>query len=159
MILKVLCFCSLFAFCLPATALDIEALRLKFYESINEKSAAKKFLEELEKIDKGDYPLIIGYRAAVKMIMAKHTLNPIYKYIYFVEGKKLLEAAVSKDSNNIELRFIRLSIQTNVPAFLGYKSELEKDKDFVRANLKKLNIHKKSNETLIKYIQRFLDSH
>ena len=66
------------------------------------------------------------------MIMAKHVFNPFSKLSYFNKGKLILEKAIQAEGKNVELRFLRYSIQTNVPAFLGYKSNLKNDYNFLK---------------------------
>jgi hypothetical protein len=58
----------------------------------------------------------------------------------FKEGHKQLEAAIAKDSNNAELRFLRLVIQEKAPRILGYKDDLDKDSAYIRQSFKKLPV-------------------
>lgn len=69
------------------------------------------------------------------MLMAKYVFNPFSKFSYFKKGKNMLEKAVHADKNNIELRFLRYTIQTNIPAFLGYNDDLETDRLFLKQSL------------------------
>jgi hypothetical protein len=52
----------------------------------------------------------------------------------FKAGRVKLEAAIARESDNAEFRFLRLMIQENAPGILGYNDELEKDKDFIIAH-------------------------
>ena len=65
------------------------------------------------------------------MIMAKHVRNPISKMTWFNKGKKMLEAAIKADEKDVELRCLRFGIQSNVPSFLNYKENINKDKKFI----------------------------
>lgn len=65
------------------------------------------------------------------MMAAKYTLNPISKMNSFKKGKSLLEAAVKQDPAHLEIRFLRFSIQTNLPSFLGYDAHIQEDKRFL----------------------------
>ncbi len=47
----------------------------------------------------------------------------------------MLEQALNSDSTNIELRYLRLTIQTNVPAFLGYNNNINSDKKYLLDSL------------------------
>ena len=47
----------------------------------------------------------------------------------------MLEKSISIEPENIELRFLRLTIQANLPSFLGYSENKENDKAFVLAHL------------------------
>ena len=43
----------------------------------------------------------------------------------------MLETVIASNIYNIELRFLRFAIQTNVPSFLNYDSNIEEDKNFL----------------------------
>ncbi len=75
--------------------------------------------------------LLLGYKGAVELGMARHHSNPFKKMGYFGDGKDMLEKAISLEPESIELRFLRLTIQANLPTFLGYSDEKENDKAFV----------------------------
>jgi hypothetical protein len=74
------------------------------------------------------------------MIMRKAGIggNPSSKLKLFKQGHKLLEGAIAKDPNNAEYRFLRLIIQENAPGVLGYKSDLQKDSEFIRKSYSSL---------------------
>ena len=82
--------------------------------------------------------LILGYLGAYQAVWAVHTYNPISKLNSFNEGKRNIEAAIQKAPTNIELRYIRLSIQKNCPSFLGYSDRIASDEKFIQSNLKQI---------------------
>jgi hypothetical protein len=94
-----------------------------------------KIHEAFEKTDISSNNLLLGYKGAVEMGMARHHPNVFKKMGFFNDGKDQLEKSIEKDPENLELRFLRLTIQTNLPTFLGYGESKEKDKSFVLANL------------------------
>jgi len=53
------------------------------------------------------------------------------KLNYFNRGKELIEASIREQPNNPEMRFLRLSVQTEAPFMLGYSSNIEEDLDVV----------------------------
>lgn len=75
-----------------------------------------------------DEPVVKGYKAAFKMVQASHELFPFSKMMLFEEGRQLLEQQVKRDPASLELRFLRLSIQHNVPTLLGYTAHIREDK-------------------------------
>lgn len=87
------------------------------------------------------------------MGMARHHVNPFKKLGFFGDGKKLIESAISIEPENLELRFLRLTIQTNLPEFLGYSESKEKDKAFVLAGLEKVD-----NDMLKKRMNNFISA-
>lgn len=47
----------------------------------------------------------------------------------------MLEEAINADQENMELRFLRFAAQTNAPAMLGYRGEIEEDKKVILGRL------------------------
>lgn len=116
--------------------LSLAEIRKDFKVGHKDEETCKRHLETLE--EHADDPVERGYEAAYHMFMAKHTGNPFKKMGYFRNGKKMLEKEIADNPNDIELRYIRLCIQYYIPDYLGYKSNIEEDKDFLVRNLYKL---------------------
>lgn len=79
--------------------------------------------------------LLLGYSGALRMAKGKHAFDPISKMIHFGAGKDLLEEAIAQDPTNVELRFLRLTIQVNVPRFMNYSDDREADLAIVEGKL------------------------
>ena len=60
----------------------------------------------------------------VKVDVAKISIN---KLSAFGKGKQLIENGIAADTNNVESRFIRYSIQRNLPGVLNYRDKLWND--------------------------------
>lgn len=69
------------------------------------------------------------------MIMANHVSNPITKLEYFKRGKANLESVIAQHPFEIELRYLRYSIQRECPSFLRYNNALENDLKFLQAEV------------------------
>jgi hypothetical protein len=106
-------------------------LRSCFQEAGVKQAAAKRLDQLAGLIDTNSDPVLIGYKGANEMIQAKYTWNPIEKWTRFNKGKALLQLAVSRDNTNLETRFLRFSIQSNIPSFLSYKAQMDTDKRFI----------------------------
>jgi hypothetical protein len=99
-----------------------------------------------EKICKGLYdylfqakdadPLVKGYKGAASIAMARH-VGIANKLSYLNEGTSILDAAIKELPRSTELIFLRLTIQLNLPSFLGYNDNIKDDKRFVLANYAK----------------------
>jgi len=85
------------------------------------------------------------------MIQAKYSLNPIIKLEKFNRGKELITKALNRDTLSLEMRFIRYSIQSNLPAFLGFHDEMYTDKRFLVDNVKISN-DPELKEMIINYL-------
>lgn len=133
-----------------AQNINLHEIRKDFNKGVKDEQLCKKYLNLLQANAKT--PLEKGYEAAFHMFMAKHTSNPFKKMSYFNGGKKLLEKQIKLEPNNSELRFIRLCIQYYTPDFLGYKHNIEEDKNFLVENLHKLS-DEKAKDIIYKYLK------
>ena len=133
-----------------AQTLNLHDIRKNFNKGVKDETLCKNYLKELQ--TKANTPLEKGYEAAFNMFMAKHSSNPFKKMGYFRDGKKMLELQIKSDPKNAELRFIRLSIQYHSPDFLGYKQNIQEDKDFLVANLFKLQ-DEKTKDVIYNYLK------
>jgi len=84
--------------------------------------------------------LKLGYQGALKAISAKYTFNPVAKVNRFNNGVAELEKAISLDKNNIELIYVRYTIELNAPSMLGYNKNtaLDKNRLLIYVNTKML---------------------
>jgi|TARA_B110000091_G_C13700426_1_gene426044 hypothetical protein len=118
--------------------LSISAVRIDYKETVQSKSKTKiiALFKELEKVTKNDNKVLVAYKGAMITLVSKLQKGAKKKKTLFKEGISLIEYAVKSNPNNIEIRFVRLSIQQNAPKFLKYNKHKDKDKAFVLNNLK-----------------------
>ncbi|MEO4006229.1 hypothetical protein [Flavobacterium sp. CAU 1735] len=111
---------------------EMDFIRANYIKAVSDKKLCKAMLVQLH--TKNGNSVYLAYRGAFKTIWASHAINPIVKLNAFNKGKKDIENAVKENPDNIEIRFIRLSIQQNCPSFLGYNNEVEQDLQFIHEN-------------------------
>lgn len=127
--------------------------RLQYRLAATSEKYCEKLLSDLRSCTETSDPLLAGYRACATMMMAKYVLNPYSKLSNFNKGKTLLEKCIATGKENIELRYLRLTVQVNAPAFLGYKGSIQSDKVFLVNSLGGLD-----DTELKKIIMSFLKS-
>ena len=134
--MKTLLWLSLIPFgALTVHTLNLHQIRELYHRAPEFKQDARKLNELMLQSDTAtETPVLICYKGANEMIQAKYTLNPLNKLEKFNKGKELISKAFSRDTLNLEMRFIRFSIQSNLPAFLGYRDELDEDKRYLLDN-------------------------
>ncbi|HEY5391190.1 MAG TPA: hypothetical protein VIJ57_03660 [Hanamia sp.] len=127
-ILIICCFYAFTSF--RNTLIDMNQVRALYKEAANNENSCEKLIE-ISAGSANESSLILGYKASGMLIMAKHVFSPFSKMTYFKKGKQMLEKAITSDKNDIELRFLRFTAQTNMPFFLGYSGSIESDKQFI----------------------------
>ena len=140
-----LCFFLFHGLSFSAKSTEIEDVRVLFHKAESSQKVCIELIELLEPYNDKNNALFLGYRGSANMLMAKHLINPFSKLSYFKKGKLLLEKAIQFDQKNIELRFLRYTIQTNVPSFLNYSDNKENDRAFLLQSLNSLNDLKLKN--------------
>lgn len=116
---------------------DLAKIRSLYDKAPASKASWKELNNLLSSVDNKSSALLVCYKGAVVMMEAKYVINPINKLSRFNRGKKLIEEAITRDPLDLEIRFLRFSIQTNLPSFLGYNDEIDKDKLFLLKNVVK----------------------
>lgn len=81
-----------------------------------------------------------AYKGVLLMKKAGLVNGPGKKLSIFKDGKDLLESSIHADPDNVEYRFLRLMIQENAPAILGYKDNLQEDANLVANNYHDFNL-------------------
>lgn len=110
---------------------DLEDIRNQFYSAATDKKETKQFHDDMKKLSRTGSPEIKGYTAMSWMLKARDSYSPYHKISHFNKGRKMLESAIKSDFQSAELRFLRFSVQTNAPFFLGYNGKIENDKAFL----------------------------
>jgi len=109
---------------------SLETVRENYANSIESESAAESLYKSLEDAD-SKTPIFLAYKGAVRAVMAKHAFLPNTKYSCAKEGVKWLNEAVKSNAENTEIRYLRYSIEKNLPTFLGFELHLESDQSFI----------------------------
>jgi len=131
--------------------ITIESLRKDYYKLNTDSIACKKIFNKIQNLNSSNNS-IIGYKGAIYASMANYAKSKQEKIKLFNDGKKMLEQSIKADSSNVELRFLRLTIQTNCPKALGYHKQINSDKNFIVTNfntLKSSDLKSKMLEFLI----------
>ena len=114
---------------------ELSQIRTIFYKAPNSEIACDSLLL-LSNNYSEEQNIIKGYKGCYYMIKCQFITSPIKKIQSFNKGKDLLENAIKNDSNNIELAFLRYTIQKNAPKFLLYNNEIDADLALIKENIK-----------------------
>lgn len=116
--------------------MDLEKIRINYEKAVSDKKICQAMIE---KLSTGTEDAIkIAYLGAFQTIWAKHVVNPISKLSTFKKGKRNIEEAVKSKPDNVEIRFVRLSVQVNCPSFLGYSGKIDEDKKKVQEGIQNI---------------------
>jgi len=115
-------------------SVQLSEVREMYPQAANDEGITKKLFDELSFVTNKENAVLIGYKGASYTLMAKYTPKVKEKKEFFKTGIELMEYAIAKEPDNIELRFLRLTVQENAPKFLKYQTRLKEDKKFILDN-------------------------
>jgi len=137
---------------------ELKVLRTLLYESTESEDSLNSLFAFISILSKKNdiirTPLLLAYRGVGKALMAEYSFFPWNKLEHVNKGIELLDKAVEMDSSNLEIRFLRFTVLSNIPFFLGYSSEADSDAIFLYELLKSGTYNE--DKELIKNVVRFL---
>jgi hypothetical protein len=104
-------------------------LRRHYEQAAADKTAGEKFYQLLADYKDQD-ALVLGYKAAAEAIRARDA-SMFNKLTYVQDAARTFEQAVGLDPKNPEIRFLRFSVESNLPAFLGLSKHVDEDKELL----------------------------
>ncbi|MFK5878057.1 MAG: hypothetical protein QM478_01030 [Flavobacteriaceae bacterium] len=131
--------------------LDIDEIRALYKQTDGSKENTIVLFNKLQSVSEKDGSVFMAYKGASIAMKGRFEKGAKQKSKIFKEGITIVESALIKEPKNMEIRFIRLSIQQNSPKILKYKKNIDEDKDFVLSNYESIR-----SNTLRNYIRDYI---
>ena len=116
-----------------------DAEKVEYYK-VFQQDDLKLIDKELQTLSTSMLPEKEAFIGAMLMKKAGLVSSPRDKLSLFKKGHAKLESAIMNQDKNAEYRFLRLVIQENAPAILGYKNDIGKDKELILSLYKTLSV-------------------
>jgi hypothetical protein len=140
---------------LNAVHTDLSVYRKLMDASLEDKTQAQRFYDQLKTVKETDDPVLLGFRAMSEFMLCKHLFNPVSKLSHFKKGRNMLEMAIKRAHTSPELLFFRLSTQSNVPSILGYSDHIMADKSALISYLQ-AGVRSEQDKALYKRVKDYL---
>ena len=98
-------------------------------------------------------PVMVGYIGTLQALKAKHTWNPYSKMKQVANAEKTFEKAITADPHNLELRYLRYSVEHNLPKILGQSKNMYADRQEM---LKQIAQHATEDRELVINVINYL---
>lgn len=125
------------AICFSTFTQDLNTIRESYLNATKNREFTEDFVRLLDSDQ--TQAVKLAYKATSRAMYADLVKGNLNKLKVFNEGRDLLERAVDMDNTNFEIRFLRFSIQTNIPLILGYNN-ISNDKSFMLNNLSMIDL-------------------
>ncbi len=114
--------------------IDISELREMYPKASSDVEIANNLYDQLSGVSLTDNPKLRAYKGAILSLKAKNAKTIKDKKMYFQEGVQFLETAVKTAPADIEIRYLRLTVQEHAPKIVKYNKNIEEDKSFIVAH-------------------------
>ena len=114
----------------------IAELRQLLFKGSQNEDQADLLYEKVGKYN-GSNALLIGYKGAAHALQAKHSFNPISKLKHIKNAQEYFSEAVAAEPENLEIRFLRYSVEVQTPAMLDLSEHVPEDQAILLEELRK----------------------
>lgn len=100
---------------------------------------------------------MLAYQGALEAIMTKTTWNVFKKMSYLNKCEESFQKAIQLSPYDLEIRYMRLAVQFEIPGYLGFSDDMETDKKFILKhvnNLSSENIPESLKDQIISFMNR-----
>ncbi|MBS1521919.1 MAG: hypothetical protein JST50_13035 [Bacteroidetes bacterium] len=118
--------------------LSLKQVREAYFRAATSKDESSRLSHLLDTVGEKSDPVILCYKGAAEMLKAKYAVNPFAKMSWFNKGRDLIERSILRDTSCVESRFVRFTIQRNLPGFLGYDQNIRKDSSMIAERLQSM---------------------
>jgi hypothetical protein len=129
-------------------SVNMQKLRSLYEKASLEEASCKEVIRLTEKST--------PEKGAAQTMSAQYAGNPYTKLQLFNSGKSKIEHAANLQPKNVEIAYLRFTVQCGAPAFLNYSSAMTNDKTVILDNLE--NVFRVQKDFDLFYrIVRFLE--
>lgn len=137
-----------------ASSPNLKVIRSEFHKAALDPKRVESFHHYMSEFDDRE-PVLKAYKAASEALIAQVTWNPMEKYQQVKRFEALINDAVKNAPDNLEIRFLRFSVEYSIPRFLGVSNNLEEDKNVIISNLEHIE-HLELDPYFTRFILYFL---
>ncbi|WP_316824403.1 hypothetical protein [Pedobacter miscanthi] len=133
---------------------EISVLKTNMVKAVENSKLTDSLFAKLNKLP-NKTALITAYTGTLEALKAKHSWNPYNKIKYVSRSLRTMQKAIDMDRENMEIRFMRFSIEFYTPSFLGFSTDLATDKKEIIKHYQNENFGLADNE-LVKNVAKFM---
>lgn len=136
---------------LSAQSIKLDDIRKEYSKAVDNQIICEKWYHLFEKEMVLSNQKLKAYKGGITIAMARYVVVA-KKTPLVLQGKKLIEESILNSKDDVEIRFIRYSIQVNLPPALGYNKNKIEDRNFINAHLEQF-----PNEAMKSYVKKFME--
>ena len=128
--------------------IDMKSVRTE-YHKIKTEEQLQHFIDMAKKINCDEAQ---PYLASAILQKAQYCILPTSKLKYFQNGKKHLEAFIQQNPSSIEGRYVRVLVQSELPAILGYSDDMVSDSMYIKNHIESSGLPESYQKLILKNV-------
>ncbi|WP_424962281.1 hypothetical protein [Ekhidna sp.] len=117
---------------------SLSEIRSEFHLVVLNPDDSRNFHDFVSEIENPS-PTVQAYQAVSEALLAQVVWNPFNKLKQVIKYNDQMKEVIEMDSHNVEIRFLRLAIEYNLPSFLGMSIHMEEDVRKIVSNLSNIS--------------------
>ncbi|MCS6796765.1 MAG: hypothetical protein NZ516_12480, partial [Raineya sp.] len=102
-------------------------LRTLYKEASENERKLKEFEQAIQQ-EKVSEAIRWAYKGALQALKGKYSFLPATKLSFFWEASNYLEKALAQEPENVEIIFLRFTVECGVPSLMNYALHLQEDR-------------------------------
>lgn len=116
----------------------LSQLRAEYLKVLKNHETAPEVYEKFKSVANPSAK-IIAYTGALEAIMTKTTWNVFKKVSYLRKSEASFNQAVQIAPKDLEIRFMRMAVQYEIPSYMGFSEDMEADRKFIVNHIEEFN--------------------
>ncbi|MCU0444048.1 MAG: hypothetical protein MUE85_03965 [Microscillaceae bacterium] len=136
----------------PLKIVDIQIIREIYSQAAEREALTEKLYQYLKKQDLSNQPVLLAYLGAALALKAKNAFFPLVKLDFIQQAQTIFNQAIKLAPEDIEIRFLRLTIEINTPNFLGLNTNLKLDKALIINHIRTSELDTTMKQAIADYL-------
>lgn len=115
-------------------AQSLEEVRIAFHQAVLNPEKSSDFYALMHHVESNESTML-AYQAVSEALLAQEYWSPFKKLTQIRKYNDQIQDVVANDPDNIEIRFLRLAIEYNLPAIIGMSVHMKEDMERIIQNL------------------------
>jgi len=140
-------FCFLLVHTVFAIPENLEDLRARYMIALHNHEKVEEVYKFFLTVEEPSAKAM-AYKGALEAIMTKTTWNIFKKMSFLRDSEASFNQAIQKSPNDVEIRFMRLAVQHEIPEYVGFSKDMETDRKFIVNHIEEFNVSTLPQQTL-----------
>lgn len=124
----------------------------KLYKEASENEKKLKEFEQAIHQENISEAVRYAYQGALQALKGKYSFLPAMKLNFFWEASSYLQKALAQEPENVEIIFLRFTVECGVPSLMSYALHLQEDRKKIIELLPESNLEDDFKKAIAEYL-------